>query len=55
MIGLVLSGGGVKGAYQVGSYFAFKKCHIKIDGIVGCSIGSFNAAMIAAAGLLNIK
>lgn len=47
MIGLVLAGGGVKGAYQVGSYFAFKKCNIKIDGVVGTSIGSFNAAMIA--------
>ena len=48
MIGLVLAGGGVKGAYQVGSYFAFKKCGIKIDGVVGTSIGSFNAAMIVS-------
>jgi len=48
MIGLVLAGGGVKGAYQVGAYFAFKKCKIKIDGVVGTSIGSFNAAMIAS-------
>ena len=47
MIGLVLAGGGVKGAYQVGAYFAFQKCKIKIDGVVGTSIGSFNAAMIA--------
>lgn len=46
MTGLVLAGGGVKGAYQVGTYFAFKKCNIKIDGVVGTSIGSFNAAMI---------
>ena len=30
MTGLVLAGGGVKGSYQVGSYLAFKKCHIKI-------------------------
>lgn len=48
MTGLVLAGGGVKGAYQVGAYFAFKKCGIKIDGVVGTSIGSFNAAMIAS-------
>ena len=47
MTGLVLAGGGVKGAYQVGAYFAFKKCKIKLDGVVGTSIGSFNAAMIA--------
>lgn len=48
MTGLVFGGGGVKGSYQVGSYLAFKKCGIKIDGIVGASIGSFNAAMIVS-------
>lgn len=48
MIGLSLAGGGARGAYQVGAYQAFKKCHIKIDGFVGTSIGSFNAAMLAA-------
>jgi len=48
MIGLVLAGGGVKGSYQVGAYFALKKCGIKIDGVVGTSIGSFNAAMIVS-------
>lgn len=48
MIGLVLAGGGVKGAYQVGAYLAFKKCGIKIYGVVGTSIGSFNAAMIVS-------
>lgn len=48
MKGLVLGGGGAKGAYQVGAFLAFKKCHIKIDGVVGTSIGSFNAAAICA-------
>lgn len=48
MNGLVLAGGGVKGAYQIGAYLAFKKCGIRIDGIVGTSIGSFNAAMIVS-------
>ncbi len=48
MTGLVLAGGGVKGSYQIGSYLAFKKCGIKVDGIVGTSIGSFNAAMIVS-------
>ena len=47
MIGLALGGGGTKGTYQVGSYFAFKKAKIKFNGIVGTSIGSFNAAMFA--------
>ena len=48
MTGLVLAGGGVKGAYQVGAYLAFKKCRIKIDGVVGTSIGSFNGALIVS-------
>ena len=48
MKGLVLEGGGVKGSYQVGSYYAFRDCHIKIDGFVGTSIGSFNALMLAS-------
>lgn len=48
MIGLALSGGSVKGAYEAGSARAFKKMHIKIDGYVGTSIGSFNAAMLAS-------
>ncbi|NMA51172.1 MAG: patatin-like phospholipase family protein [Mollicutes bacterium] len=48
MIGLALSGGGVKGSYQVGAYLAFKRCNIKIDMITGTSIGSLNGAMIAS-------
>ena len=47
-IGIAFAGGGVKGSYQIGAYYAFKKCHIKINGVTGTSIGSFNAAMIAA-------
>lgn len=48
MIGLALSGGGVRGSYEVGAYLAFKNCHIKFDGICGTSIGAFNAAMLAS-------
>ncbi len=48
MKGLVLEGGGVKGSYQVGAYYAFKNKRIKFKGIVGTSIGSFNAAMLAS-------
>ena len=47
-VGLALEGGGLKGSYQIGAYYAFLKCHIKISGIVGTSIGSFNACLIAA-------
>ncbi len=46
--GIAFAGGGVKGSYQIGAYYAFKKCHIKINGVTGTSIGSFNAAMVAA-------
>ncbi len=46
--GLVLEGGGVKGSYQIGSFYAFKNCHVKLDGFVGTSIGSFNACMLAS-------
>ena len=47
-IGIALEGGGLKGSYQIGAYYAFLACHIKINGIVGTSIGSFNACLIAA-------
>ena len=47
MRGLVLEGGGIRGAYQIGSYYAFVKNHVKFDGFVGASIGAFNAAMMA--------
>ena len=46
--GLVLEGGGIKGSYQIGAFYAFRDCHIKFDGFVGTSIGSFNAAMLAS-------
>ena len=48
MKGLVLEGGGIKGSYQIGAFYAFKKCGIKIDGFAGTSIGAFNAAMLAS-------
>lgn len=47
-IGIAFSGGGLRGAYQVGCYKAFLDYHIKINGFVGTSIGSFNAAMCAS-------
>ncbi len=48
MMGLVLGGGGVRGSYQIGVFYALKKSHIKIDGFTGSSIGAFNAAMLAS-------
>jgi len=46
MIGLVLEGGGAKGAYQIGAYRALKELGIEIDAAVGTSIGAVNAAII---------
>ena len=44
--GLVLAGGGTKGAYQVGMWKALKELNINIKAIVGASIGSLNGALI---------
>ena len=48
MIGLSLEGGGAKGSYQAGAYLALRRCHIKVDAVVGTSIGALNASLIAA-------
>ncbi|MBQ8503217.1 MAG: patatin-like phospholipase family protein [Clostridia bacterium] len=46
--GLVLAGGGGKGAYQIGAWRALSEMGITFNAIVGVSIGSINGAMIAA-------
>jgi NTE family protein len=48
MIGLVLAGGGAKGAYQVGAWQALREQGIEFDVITGTSIGALNAALFAA-------
>lgn len=45
--GLVLEGGGAKGAYQIGAWKALVEAGIRIRGIAGASVGSLNGAMIA--------
>lgn len=47
MKGLVLEGGGAKGAFQIGAYKALKELGIEINGVVGTSIGALNGALIA--------
>ena len=44
--GLVLEGGGTKGAYQIGAYKAFKDVGIQVTGIAGTSLGALNGALI---------
>jgi NTE family protein len=45
---LVLCGGGSRGAMEVGFYQALTECGIKVDFILGSSIGALNGAFIAA-------
>ncbi|BDQ36831.1 phospholipase [Pseudodesulfovibrio nedwellii] len=47
--GLVLSGGGAKGAYQAGVIKALAELNITIDIVSGASIGALNGAMVACA------
>lgn len=46
MYGLVLEGGGTKGAYQIGVYKALAEAGVEIGGVTGTSIGALNGAMI---------
>ncbi len=46
--GLVLAGGGGKGAYQLGAWKAMREMGITFQAIAGVSIGSINGALIAA-------
>lgn len=46
MNALVLSGGGGKGAYQIGVWKALRKLHYKIDIVTGTSVGCLNAVLI---------
>ena len=46
--GLVLAGGGAKGAYQIGAWKALVDMGITFNAIAGTSIGSINGALIAA-------
>jgi NTE family protein len=47
MYGLVLEGGGAKGAYHIGAYKAINELGLNISGISGTSIGAINGALIA--------
>ena len=46
MKGLVLEGGGARGAYQIGAYKALKDLGMDFQGISGTSIGALNGAYI---------
>ena len=44
--GLVLEGGGAKGAYQIGAWRAMKEAGVRLKGIAGTSVGALNGALI---------
>lgn len=46
--GLVLAGGGAKGAYQLGAWKAMRELGIEFSVVAGVSIGSINGAFIAS-------
>lgn len=48
-VGLVLSGGGAKGAYHVGVLKALVEYGASVDMLAGASIGALNAAVLASA------
>ncbi len=44
---LVLSGGGSRGAYEIGAWQAREELGVKFSGVYGTSIGALNAALVA--------
>ncbi len=48
--GLVLSGGGSRGAYQIGVWQALRELGIQIDLVAGTSVGAINGAIICQGG-----
>lgn len=53
--GLVLSGGGTRGSYEVGVWKALKEMKIPIGGIAGTSIGAINGALFLTNELASIE
>ncbi|WP_295451236.1 patatin-like phospholipase family protein [uncultured Thiodictyon sp.] len=53
-VGLVLSGGGAKGAYHVGVLKALLEMGVRINAIAGASIGALNGAVLASAPSLKV-
>ena len=45
--GLVLSGGGSRGAYEIGAWQALEENGVRFDAVYGTSIGALNAGLVA--------
>ena len=46
MYGIVLEGGGTRGAYQMGAWKAFRELGLEYGGVAGTSVGALNGAMM---------
>ena len=44
-VGIVLSGGGARGSYQIGVWKALNKLKIKYDIVTGTSVGALNGLL----------
>lgn len=53
--GLVLEGGGAKGAYQIGVWKALLEIGVKIKGVAGVSVGALNGALICMGDCVGAK
>ena len=53
--GIVLEGGGAKGAYQIGAWKALVEAGVKIKGIAGTSVGALNGALMCMGDLENAE
>ncbi len=49
-IGLILEGGGAKGAYQAGALEALNELGINFDGVAGTSVGALNGSLFVQGG-----
>lgn len=49
--GLVLGGGGARGAYHIGAWKALSKMHVNISAVSGASIGAINGALFVQGNL----
>ena len=45
--GVVLEGGGAKGAYQIGVWKAFREMGVRIQAVAGVSVGALNGVLMA--------
>ena len=49
--GLVLSGGGTKGSFEIGVWKALRELNIPVTAVAGTSVGAINSAIIAQSDL----